>query len=218
MSDTGNVISERLAALRKESGMTIMQVAEKLGFKNHSRYSNWEFGLRTPKHNELIKAADVFGVSPAYLAGFSDHRGHTVGDDSPYISANNPAVATNKSGAITLSNVSGTTAFHADYLAKRNIPEHRVLLVTADDDVMAPTIQKGDEVLIDRSRFKVTTPDLFAMVVNGRAWLRWIRPEIGGKYVVSAENSELYPPMHFTAEEFKELDIIGRVARISRDR
>lgn len=217
MSDTGNVISERLAALRKEKGLTLRECAENLNL-NLSRYSNWEFGIRTPKHNELIQAADMFGVSAAWLAGFSDHRGHTVGSDSPYITAANPAVATKNSGAIKLSNASDTTAFHADYLAKRKIPEHRVLLLTADDDVMAPIIQKGDELLIDRSRIKVTTPDLCALVVNGRAWIRWVRPEIGDKYVVSAENSELYPPMHLTAEEFKKLDIIGRVARISRDR
>lgn len=218
MSDTGNVISERLAALRKESGLTIMEVAEKLELKGHSRYSNWEFGLRTPKHNEIIKAADLFGVSPAYLAGFSNHRGHTTGDDSPYIIAATPTVATQKSGAIKLSNAIETTAFHADYLAQRNIPEHKILLLTADDDVMAPTIQKGDELLIDRSRKEVKTIDLFVMVVDGRAWVRWIRPEIGKKYAITAENSDSYPPMYFNEKEFKELDIIGRVARISRDR
>lgn len=217
MSDTGNVISERLAQSRKEKGWTLEECAVAMKV-NSSRYSNWEYGLRVPKHNELLKAADAFGVSAAWLAGFTDYRGHVVGEGSDYITAANPTVATQSNGAIKLSNASGSTAFHADYLAKRNIPEHKILLLTADDDTMTPTIQKGDELLIDRSRTHSKTADLFALVVNGRAWVRWIRPEIAGGYTITAENSELYPPQQLSVDEFKKLDVIGRVARISRDR
>lgn len=218
MSETGNVISERMAKSRKEKGWTIREVAERMGYEHPSRYSNWEFGLRVPKHNELIKAADVFGVSPAWLAGFTDHKGYAVSGEGEYITAANPTVATKESGAIKLSNASDVTAYHADYLAKRKIPEHQILLLTADDDAMTPTIQQGDELLIDRSRAKVKTADLFALVVEGRAWVRWIRPELTGGYAITAENSELYPPQHLSADEFNALNIIGRVARIARDR
>lgn len=217
MSDTGNVISERMAKSRKEKGWTLKECGERMGI-NPSRYSNWEFGLRVPKHNELLKAADAFEVSAAWLAGFTDHPGHTVGGESAYITAANPVVATKESGAIKLSNASDVTAYHSEYLAQRKIPEHKILLLNADDDAMSPTILQGDELLIDRSRSQVKTVDLFALVVNGRAWIRWIRPELEGGYTISAENSELYPPQRLNQEEFKNIDIIGRVARIARDR
>lgn len=216
MSDTGKVISERMAKSRRDKGWTLRESAERMKV-GLSRYSNWELGIRVPKYDDLVKAAEAFDVAPAWLAGFVDHPGNAVSGASDYVMASRPVIST-QSGSIRLKNASDSTAFKADYLRRRDIPENKLLLIYADDDAMADVIQRGDELLIDQSRKTPETVDLFAFVVDGRAWVRWVRPELDGSVTVTAENADLYPPQHLTRDQLDGLDMLGRVARISRDR
>lgn len=62
---------ERLAALRKEKGISQAVLGEVLGV---SRWSvlNYEAGKNRPDYDGLIALADFFGVSLDYLTGRTD--------------------------------------------------------------------------------------------------------------------------------------------------
>jgi transcriptional regulator with XRE-family HTH domain len=55
--------------LRESKGWSQKYVAQKVGLKQSSTYSNWEYGLRDPDTETLTKLADLFEKSVDYLLG-----------------------------------------------------------------------------------------------------------------------------------------------------
>ena len=65
--------SERLKDLRKQAGLTQVDVAEKLGISQQA-YASWERGIKKPTQENLVKIAQVLNVSVDYLVGNSEER------------------------------------------------------------------------------------------------------------------------------------------------
>ena len=65
--------SERLKKLRKEAGLTQVDVAEKLGISQPA-YASWERGVKKPTQDNLVKIAQVLNVSIDYLVGNSEEK------------------------------------------------------------------------------------------------------------------------------------------------
>lgn len=215
MSDIKTVIANRLRQCRRSKDWTIEETAKRLGVTG-SRYSNWEQAIRTPKYEQLIALADVYGTTPSWLAGFTDHEGNSP-DALNFVTVGQSTISV-KDAVLTLEQVADTSAFKIDYIKRRGLNENKLTSIIAPDNSMSDIIKEGDEVLIDRSRTTANVADVFAILVNGRVWIRWIRPELDGSITVAAEDSSHYPDQNLNAEQFDKLKIIGRVARISRDR
>lgn len=64
-------ICERLKELRKEKGLSQMELAKLTGL-SQSSIGCWELGRTEPTASELIKLADFFGESVEYLLGLTD--------------------------------------------------------------------------------------------------------------------------------------------------
>lgn len=58
----GNEIGERIAALRKQFGMSKRAMAEMLQV-SYSAACSWEYGLRVPSDEMKVKIANLFGTS-----------------------------------------------------------------------------------------------------------------------------------------------------------
>lgn len=54
--------SERLKKLRKDAGLTQVDVAEKLGISQPA-YASWERGIKKPTQENLVKIAKLFNAS-----------------------------------------------------------------------------------------------------------------------------------------------------------
>ena len=65
--------SARIKALRKEKGVTQVEMAEFLGCKDR-HYQKIEYGEINIPSLTLVKLADYFGVSTDYLLGRSKER------------------------------------------------------------------------------------------------------------------------------------------------
>lgn len=215
MSDIKKVIANRLRKCRSSKDWTIEETGKRLGVTG-SRYSNWEQAIRTPKYEQLIALADVFGTTPSWLAGFTDHEG-TQANAMNFVTVNQSTISV-KDVVLTLEQIADTSAFKLDYIKRRGLNENKLTSILAPDGSMADMIKEGDELLIDRSRTNITDADIFAILVNGRVWVRWIRPEMDGTFTLAAEDSSHYPDQKLTAEQLDKLKVIGRVARIARDR
>jgi len=63
--------SERLKKLRKDAGVTQVDVAEKLGISQPA-YASWERGIKKPTQENLVKIAQILNVSIDYLLDNSD--------------------------------------------------------------------------------------------------------------------------------------------------
>lgn len=63
--------SERLKDLRKQAGLTQVDVAERLGISQPA-YASWERGVKKPTQENLVKIAQILNVSVDYLVGNSE--------------------------------------------------------------------------------------------------------------------------------------------------
>ncbi|AWX21222.1 transcriptional regulator [Bacillus subtilis subsp. subtilis] len=53
--------------MKREKGWSKSLVAKKLGLKTMSTYANWEYGLRKPDGEMLVKIANLYGVTTDYI-------------------------------------------------------------------------------------------------------------------------------------------------------
>ena len=65
--------SERIKYLRRQAGLTQVDVAEKLGISQPA-YASWERGIKKPTQENLVKIAQVLNVSVDYLVGNSEEK------------------------------------------------------------------------------------------------------------------------------------------------
>lgn len=64
-------LAERLTLLRKENGISQLELAEKLGVSRQA-VSRWENGASIPSTEKLISLSKLYNVSMAYLIGEED--------------------------------------------------------------------------------------------------------------------------------------------------
>lgn len=216
MFDIKDTISTRLKACRAEKGWTFAETAAELsritGAKFiPSRYGNWELGINIPPLEMIYVLGALYGKPGAYLAGLTDDDGTSPETRKYAIPAQSTVPSPN--GLINLGDKS--LAFHLRFLDKVKLDKEKILLVVAPDDSMAGIIEEGDLALIDLSETSVTRDDLFAIMVKGRLWLRWVRQTLNGDYVIQAERRDHYPDHTQTEEELAGLHILGRVRMIT---
>jgi len=65
--------SERLKKLRKDAGLTQVDMAEKLGISQPA-YASWERGIKKPTQENLVKLSKIFYVSVDYLLGNTENK------------------------------------------------------------------------------------------------------------------------------------------------
>jgi transcriptional regulator with XRE-family HTH domain len=219
--DLQTICANRLRQCRAEREWTLEEVARKLtevsGGEDISkqRYSNWEQGIRMPKPEQILQIAHVFAKPPAWIQGYTDNDSINA-TSNHYITANLPNITT-KSGTIAVAQATDASAYNREYLKQRGLNANQLLSIRQLDNSMSGDIEEGDEVLLDLSRTSVQGADMFGVRVNGSIWIRWIRPQLDGSFVIAASSSR-HEDQAMTAEQFADLEVIGRVARVAHDR
>lgn len=66
-----SVFSERLVELRKRRGLSQAAAAKEIGVSSRV-FQGYEYGKNEPKMSNLVKIAELFGVSTDYLSGRTD--------------------------------------------------------------------------------------------------------------------------------------------------
>lgn len=221
MSELQATVAKRIKQCRTSHGWTMDETAKRLSViagkeMSASRYSNWELGLRMPGPEQIIYLGQLFSKPAAWVQGFTDND--SLGAVSAqYVTANSPNIAT-KSGFVSVTQATDSTAYSLEYLASRGLNRNKLLSIRQIDQSMQGVVEEGAEVLLDLEQHAVRGADLFGIVVQGHIWIRFIRPEMNGTYTITAANNAQYGDQNLTAEQFKDIDVIGRVARIAHDR
>ncbi|MGM1023478.1 MAG: helix-turn-helix domain-containing protein [Bacillota bacterium] len=65
-------IGIRLTELRKKTGLSQYEVAERLGIQR-GRYNSWENDIAKPRTEMINKLAEFYEVNPDYLLGYVNH-------------------------------------------------------------------------------------------------------------------------------------------------
>lgn len=78
MTELKKIISKNIADLRREAGLTQLELAEKLNYSDKA-VSKWERGESVPDIAVLMEIAELFGVSLDYMV----HEVHEVSEKIP---------------------------------------------------------------------------------------------------------------------------------------
>lgn len=221
MPELQAIVATRVKQCRQHNGWTMAETAKRLSAISGEKmtiscYSNWESGIRRISPKQIIHLGQLFGKPAAWMQGFTDNDSLNA-VSSNYVTANSPNIAT-KSGLLAVTQATDATAYSLDYLAARGLNRNKLLSIRQIDKSMTGVIEEGAEVLLDLEQQAVRGADLFGIAVAGHIWIRFIRPEMNGTYTIAATNNSQYADQNLSAEQFKDIDVIGRVARIAHDR
>lgn len=196
-------LSEVLKQRRKELGYTLLQIAEAVGV-SEATVQRWESGnIKTLRHENLVRLADILRVSPAYLMGWG-------GND--FLPDNIEPIGTlNKLPLV------GAIACGTPILAQQNIvdyvdaPGHihaDYALICHGDSMINAGVRDGDVVYI-RKQSIVDNGQIAAVTIDGdEATLK--RFHYDGKTVILIPANDTLAPLTFSGPEINRVRVIGR--------
>lgn len=194
----------RLRQKRTAARMTIQQLATAAGL-TRSAVQNYEIGSREPSIKIIMCLADTLGVAAAWLAGLSEFEGD---DDSRMFITARPDIL----GKVTSKDDS--IAFNAADLKQRGYSRDQIALIKVNDNLLAPDISQGDEVLLDTTVKTITERAMYAIKDGELLSVRWGRKEAGSNIVVIyAEDERHFPPLRFEAGDLP-VEIVGKAIGI----
>ena len=193
------------ARIRDEKGLKDIDVARMTGI-SRSNLSGWKSGVSRPKYANMVKIADVLGVSVDYLMTGGEAQEVKSGVAIPilgFVAAGVPISAiTDIIGEVSISPAE----------AKKG--EHFALKIHGDS--MEPLINEGDIVVV-RSQPEAENGDIVIAQVNGdQATCKRLMVTANG--IVLRSLNPKYDPMVFSADEVDNLpvQIIGKVIESRR--
>lgn len=191
------MLSERLKRLRKEKGLTLEELADRLGTSKQTihRYENGV--IANVPHGKVLALAEALGVEPTELMGWEESRAPSRYKRLPMLGAiacGEPILA----GEELDGYVPVDSGLDADFC-----------LTAKGDSMTDARIYDGDLVFI-RRQDSVDNGQIAAVVVGDEATLKrvYYYPS-EGKLVLSPENPK-YAPLVYVGEELNTIKILGK--------
>lgn len=200
-----------------------------------STITRWRKGEADPSRSNLVKIAEVTGVSIEWLATGKIKEEKTT-EEKPagslvsrafermqamleegvsmidsYSSINVSAGFGSFNEGITQPD--GQEPYSDELLTSLGVKADNCAVFWANVNSMLPTINNYDQMLVDLSR-KEIQGDRIYLVQNGESvWVKRVKMEWDGISLIS-DNKEEYPPISITGENAQNLQIIGQVVHI----
>lgn len=198
------MFGKRLAALRKQKGMSQYDLADQLDL-SRGQLSNYELETREPDFETLRKITNYFDITADYLLGFSDNAtDYAVPPDKKL-----PVLGVIRSGILLLADENVTGFMEApDYI------QANYILKVKDDSMVGAGILKDDYVLCSNAEAVIPGQVIVAIknLNNGYSEeiIRFYLEESKGA-ILRAANS-LYPDMSLN-EGYSVVSVITALFR-----
>ena len=204
-------IGERIRNRREELGLTQEELAKKLDYKSRSSVNKVETS-RELSNKKVRLYAGALDTTPAYLMGWtSEEKDKIVSNIFPITTHELPVLGEIACGVPKFANedrgsyVDAGTDVKADFCLKAK-----------GDSMINARIMDGDIVFI-RQQPEVENGEIAAVAIDDEATLkRFYRDEETGSITLVPENPE-YVPMVFTAENQKNVYILGKAIAFQSD-
>ncbi|EOW9163198.1 S24 family peptidase [Vibrio cholerae] len=205
--DIKEIIGDRLRErrlLKKWTAREAAEAATRVAPEEIStgRWQNWECAQRSPDVSLYPYLAKALDTTPQYLSGWSNEPGIGV-ETNKYITAN---VNQDQGGK------DDELAFNVEAIKRHGLNPHSLKLITAPDDAMNKSFQRGDLLLIDKSAQDITSTGIYALqAASGDLYVRYVRRDIGDGYSIYSDDDRHAPLQQFSEEEFNSrLKVIGK--------
>lgn len=204
-----NNLSLTLKSRRKELGLTLAQIADRMNV-SEATVQRWESGnIKALRYDKVARLADVLNVHPTALMGWDETTSSSDIDASN--AANLEPIELDRIPLV------GRIACGQPILAEDHIEDYVDMprSISADfalechgDSMVCAGIQDGDIVYI-RKQPTVENGQIAAVVIDGEeaTLKRFYRDE--NKVILSAENPA-YAPFIYVDDEINSIRIVGR--------
>lgn len=204
-------IYDRIRSRRLELGLTVEELAQKMGYKDKSSISKIENGKADIPQSKVAAFARALNTTTAYLIGIDSAKERNV-TIPPGFSPLPEMVSVP---------LIGTIACGTPILAEENILEyvgvpaawHADFALQCKGDSMAPTIRDGDIVCI-RKQAWVESGEIAAIRIGEEATLKHFHQQ--GNVVTLVADNATYPPMIYTDQQLSEIEIEGKAVGFCR--
>ena len=194
---------ERIKELRLKNGMTMEELAKKIGLQKAAIYK-YEAGLVVNLKRDIIeKLATIFGVSPSYIMCLED-------DMQPTLPKNIIPMPEMKKIPLV-----GSIACGQPILAEEHIEEYIDIpkRISADfaltckgDSMVGARIYDGDVVYI-RQQDTVENGQIAAVLIDDEATLK--RVHVYEDHIVLSPENPMYKPLAYGDQEMEDVRILG---------
>lgn len=195
-----------LEALMAERGVSFAELSRVIG--RNPAYLQQYVKRGSPRElaeRDRARLAAYLGVAEARLGG----RPNEANVEVPRIDV---GASAGPGGLVDAEDRRQPFAFPAALLRQLGVRTSAASMIRVEGDSMAPTLEDGDEILVDRARTRVEARGgVFVLRLDGVLMVKRLRPAVGGIEVVS--DNPVYPARVVTA---RAVEVIGRVAWLSR--
>lgn len=210
------IFSERFSELVENGNYTLEQIGEHIGIKSKSTISKYLSGdIKNVKSSIISNIANLFNVSPAWLAGLSDEKYRETKLDK----LGNPVVSIPLLGVVKAG---------YDYLAQENwigsvdidkniANSGKYFALKVHGDSMSPVLIENDIVIIKKQN-DFENGDIVVAIINGDEATIKKGKKSDSSILLQPLNSA-YEPLIFTYEEMKSIPvtIVGIVKQLKRE-
>lgn len=176
-------MDNRIAELRKEKGLTLKKLAEKLNIRDNT-LSQYETGKRSPQLGLLQEMANFFDVSIEYLTKYSDERDYPIDNNQDalnlieklYSEKDFTLLQLSKSTAVQLCMwiVTNETQLHSKYPQYKTITDDLIKSVVSEHDILShysehrrnkqKIVDKIDELLLEEEYYGADEEDVYTFM------------------------------------------------------
>lgn len=201
---------DRIKSRRIELGLTVEELAHKMGYKDKSSISKIENGKADIPQSKIAAFADALETTTAYLMGWEERPGPS----QPTQKATIPPGFIPMPKMVKVPLV-GSIACGTPITAEQNIKSYigvpaawrADFALECHGDSMAPTICDGDVVCI-RSQPEVEQGQIAAVRIGEEATLKHCYYQNGVVQLI-ADNPAVCPPMVYTGPDLEDIEVEG---------
>ena len=194
-------IYDRIKALRVKQGMSMEELALKVGYVGRSAISKVESGERHINHEMLIKYAEALNVSPMYLL---------FGDETPYSELRPVKLKKFRMlGEISCGKPIFSDVEHESYIDASADIKADFCLTAKGDSMIGARINDGDVVFIKQQPM-VQNGEIAAVGIGDEYTLKyWYYYPEKQKLVLNPANPA-FEPLVYTGEELDTITCFGK--------
>lgn len=199
---------ERIRELRGKHNISQENLSSDLGYKTYTTVSKWESDASLPPGKELKKLATYFDVSTDYLLGLDDYYATDSFSDTVELDF----VESNTRGHLHPDLIKDK--IHVPIYILNEKPEH-YFVVNIHTDSMNRIIPSGNNVVVlnfEHSKdTSVNSRDIIVVKIEKEYKVVYFRKTDSKIYLEPYSYLDGYDTIELAIDEFKELEIIGKI-------